>query len=158
MHRTTLLPTFRATPFTGNAVVNQNGVASNQVKVDLSGLPIVISIQDGGCQYDKDGRLDNCSNDATVPSGSGDGGTLVSCGEININYGGNWISWKGKNEVKCPKVELIKVTNNQYKIVKTCPFNCGDNGRFTDLEAGDYLLKVFQPSWTLACKLNQFGI
>ncbi|MEM1118854.1 MAG: T9SS type A sorting domain-containing protein, partial [Bacteroidota bacterium] len=138
----------------GNAVVNQNGVAGNQVKVDLSGLPIVIPIKDGGCRYDKDGQLDNCANDATIPSGSGDGGTLVSCDEINISFGGNWINWTGKSGINYPKVELIKVTGGQYKIIKTCPSNCGDNGRFSGLEAGDYLLKVFAPNWELACNLD----
>ncbi|MEM1119178.1 MAG: T9SS type A sorting domain-containing protein [Bacteroidota bacterium] len=137
----------------GNGIVNQNSVATNQVKVDLSGLPIVIPIKDGGCSYNRDGRLNNCTGDATTPPNN-DNNASVSCDEISINHGSNWISWSGKNGVQYLKVELINVTDNQYKIVKTCSSNCSDKGQFSGLEAGDYLLKVFGPNWQVACNLD----
>ena len=139
----------------GNAIVNQNGTAGHQVKVDLSGLPIVIPIKDGGCRYDKNGDIDNCSNDATMPGNPNpDNETSVTCGSINITYGSNWIKWTGKNDVNYPKVELVDITNNQYKIAKVCPSNCGNSQTFTDLESGDYILKIFDPNWVLDCNLG----
>ena len=140
----------------GNGIVHQNGLAANQVKVDLSGLPIVIPIKDGGCRYDQNGNIDNCSNDATMPGNpnTGNEGTSITCGSINITYGSNWIKWTGKDNLNYPKVELVNITNNQYNVAKVCPSNCGNSQTFTDLEGGDYILKIFDPNWILACNLG----
>ena len=140
----------------GNAIVNQNGTAGHQVKVDLSGLPIVIPIKDGGCRYDQNGDIDNCSNDATMPGNPNpeDNGTSITCGTINITHGSNWIRWTGKDNVNYPKVELIDISNFQYKIAKVCPEDCGSSQIFTDLAAGEYILKIFDPSWDLTCNLE----
>jgi len=116
----------------------------------------VIPIKDGGCRYDENGSIDNCSNDATMPGIIDDNDNEISlnCDDINITYGNNWIRWTGKDNVNYPKVELINISNFQYKIEKVCPSNCGNSQTFTGLSAGDYILKVFDPSWNLACNLE----
>ncbi|GEM_PF-2826387 len=140
----------------GNQVVHQNGITDHQVKVDLSGLPIVIPINAGTCYYDKNGQLVACDYDydSTPPDNTQENGIQLTCGDVEINYGSNWIKWTGENGVNYPKVELINITNWQYKAVDQCNENCGNTKTYTNLPEGDYILKIFNPNWTLGCELK----
>jgi len=138
----------------GNAVVNQNGLSAYQVKVDLSGLPIVIPIKDGGCSYDENGNLDNCNNDAAAPENNvNNNSDAISCGNILITSGDNWITWVGQNGTDYLSAELIDISNTQYNVVNKCIYNCGSTQTYTDLPAGNYILKVFDSDWNSACEL-----
>lgn len=135
----------------GENIVVLGEMDKHQTKVDLSGLPIVIPIHAGSCTYNSDGVLEDCNSSATENSAAG---TLVECGDIDISYGDNWIKLVGEESVKYHKIELIDITNWQYKLVGKCENDCDPLPTFSNLTKGDYILKVFNPDWTLACNLN----
>ena len=136
----------------GEDIVTLDGDKNHQVKVDLSGLPIVIPIRANECNYNSEGILENCATH--TPESPESTGAIVECGTIDIHYGNNWIRLIGQEGITYPKIELINVTNWQYNVVEKCENNCAPSQTFSNLPEGNYLVKVFNPNWTLACNLS----
>ena len=153
----------------GDHIVHQNDVEVHQVQVDLSGLPIVIPINPANTGYDKagnlfggelaqyvsanelEGNLDIEDSDATINQVEI---ANFSCGDITITYGNGAILMEGNPDVNYSRFEVVEITNNQYNTVFKCQGNdCGAIQFIENLPTGNYLVKVFNPNWSLNCEM-----
>ncbi len=153
----------------GDQVVNQIGVATHQINVDLSGLPIVIPINPVNTGYDKEGNLFGgelaeviSANDLEASLAFEGGDATINqveiasfnCGDMTITYGNGQIKMEGIEGISYPRYEIIDITNNQYLTVFKCQGNnCGAIQIADNLPTGNYLVKVFSPDWGLNCEI-----
>ena len=122
----------------------------NTVQVKLSGLPVLIPLNNPSCTYDKEGNFIGCEENPIVNNTTQ---MDLDCGDIKVTYGNGQIKLTGKEGVKYQSFEIINIANNQYDRTVLCPYNC-DNVQMADnLPEGEYIIKVFDASWRLTCQL-----
>jgi len=135
----------------GNHIVQASG---NMAKIKLSGMPIVIPLNEVDYVYDKKGEIIPTSdgfsdhNQASM--------TQVSCGNLTIAYGNGTIEIKGKVDVNYKKMEIIDITGGKYQVKQLCVNDCGHTQTITGLPKGNYLVKVFDANWQQVC-LTPYG-
>ena len=89
-----------------------------------------------------DGTLSACGTSTSTPP-------MGSCGEITITTTGNSINMQGQSG----NAYFFKVhdLNNNWAEVFGCAYNCGDSQTASDLENGNYMVRVYDDSWNLIC-------
>ncbi|MFK7981227.1 MAG: hypothetical protein AB8G86_14675 [Saprospiraceae bacterium] len=125
--------------------------AGNSVQIKLSGLPVLIPLDNNHCTYDESGDLMGCdNNDLTQNTNQ----IEFDCGDITVTYGNGQIKLAGKEGVPYQTFEIINIADGKYDRTVLCPNNCGNIQMVDNLPEGDYLIKVFDASWRLTCQLD----
>ncbi len=132
----------------GNNIVQANG---NEVQIKLSGMPILIPLNNTTCTYDEIGDFNGCDENTQVQNTNQ---TELACGDITVTYGNGQIKLAGKEGVKYQTFEIINIADGKYDRTVLCPSNCDPIQMVDNLPEGDYLIKVFDASWRLTCQLN----
>ena len=112
--------------FVGDNIVNQNGVGSNEVNIDLSGLPIVIPV---------------------TSSGSGSGTQTTDCNGEAIEYGNGTITLTNTTGVS----PYFQIQDASYIVVDECGWNCGGSFTVSNLSDGDYIVNFRNSNWQTIC-------
>ena len=78
----------------------------------------------------------------------------IACGELTILSTDSIIYINGHPDENYQKMELIDITNGNYDVSTICEGDCENAEQTGILADGEYLVKVFNEDWTVACKLD----
>ena len=81
---------------------------------------------------------------------NGGDGTTFSCNEITINVTGNSVDMSGQSGSSY--FFKIHDLNNNWQEAFSCSYNCGDSQTATDLADGNYIVRVYNSSWSIICE------
>ncbi len=98
-------------------------------------------------------RITFCADPESFACSNNGNGSTVPCGDITITSGNNQVTITGQEGVNYQMMQIIDITNGAYAPTTICRGNCGDKQTISGLSEGQYLVKVFNPDWSLACDL-----
>ena len=117
-------------------------------------LLLVADIDNTIAEFDETNNQLASSSKITITTTGGENGEVFQCGPIKIIKGEDSIIMEAESGGSFNNQYFFKVhdLNDNWKEVFACSYNCGNRQTATNIAAGNYLVRVYDDSWSLICE------